>query len=573
MSIAISVLFFFIVLSIASAEAERKKGYLLASMISNLVSTQVFSQEMLKELDISSFYQVVGNDEKIQRLVIKVQGLESKTISTMVSTENPGSSIILPIDLDTSKIPSFKNYVYHPMTNHFYKLGEIAQTEITIQGKQIYQSPHLGEYKILTDAKGKFYYPVIAYLSDFFKVESKYYLYMDLDSKIPTTQSGLPFATITVRLDPSFLVSFYLIMVGGSLIFGILGFIVTGLLARVLSRRIAKPFTVLEARLKSLALEDYETTLHSQIVIKKRPIAEIASVAESTNTILRKMLDFNEMMLTQKNQLEEQRNELENQKEELIESRHMIQEAQSQLVQSQNLASIGQLTAAISHEINDPLDTIRDSVDTQSALIMKLLNNPKVQANQDTKDFITQLGEAASLNHTALDRISSIIKSLKNFSRQDLTEMEETCINESVKSVVLLTSNLWKRRINIIEDYGDIPLIMANPGLVNQVFMNITVNAIHAIPDKGEIHIRTWNDQQYVYVSIRDTGTGIEEGILPYIFDTGFTTKKCGKGSGLGLAICQSVIKKHNGRIEVQSKPGEGTEFTVVLPISMNKAA
>jgi signal transduction histidine kinase len=106
---------------------------------------------------------------------------------------------------------------------------------------------------------------------------------------------------------------------------------------------------------------------------------------------------------------------------------------------------------------------------------------------------------------TAFERISSIIQSLENFSRLDQTEMEPTCINQSVKSVVLLTSNLWKRRIVMHEDYGDLPALNCYPGLINQVFMNIVVNAIHAIPEKGDIYIKTRADADFIFVSIRDT--------------------------------------------------------------------
>lgn len=549
-SIILTIMLFFVVLSVASLSAEQRKGHLLTSMISHLAATNVFRDER------------PGTDDQaaIQELVNHARELESKSLRTFVMPDEPGYSVSLPENYNIKGLPHLKEFIEHPLTKDYYKLGDVTQMRIEVNGKEIYKSSSFGDTRILREYQGQFFYPAMEALTNLLDSQSRYYL----DGS--SGEAEAPYAIITVRLDPTYLVTYFLFLRAGSLLIILIGFLLTGLLGRTLSNRIAKPFTLLEARVRSLALEDYETTLHSQIIVKKRPLAEISSIAESTNTILQKMQAFDDMMMEQKNQLEEQNTDLENQKEELLESKQMIQEAQSQLVQSQNLAAVGQLTAAISHEIDEPLENIQNSMQKQTALMEKLEKNEKIAQNEDLRDFVFQLRDASSLNHTALDRITSIIRSLRSFSRQDLDETEETPINESIQSVVLLTSNLWKRRIKIIEDYGAIPPVWGNPGLINQVFMNIVVNAIHAIPDKGDIAIKTWTDDAFVFVSITDTGTGIPDDILPHIFETGFTTKKCGTGSGLGLAICESIVHKHNGKIEVKSQVGTGTTFTVILP-------
>jgi signal transduction histidine kinase len=132
---------------------------------------------------------------------------------------------------------------------------------------------------------------------------------------------------------------------------------------------------------------------------------------------------------------------------------------------------------------------------------------------------------------------------------------------------LILLQNRYKNRIEVIRNYGKIPLIECYPGQLNQVFMNILSNAIDAIDDKGTISINTYISEEYVRISIKDSGHGIPQNLKEKIFDPFFTTKGVGKGTGLGLSISQSIIEKHNGRIEVKSKSGKGTEFIIILPV------
>ena len=568
LSILLSILFFLIILSFSSADAERTQGYLLASMISNMASSEIFSPEVLDTLDLNDldyFNSKIGQSAYRAILVKRIKAFEDKILSTYTLSDDVGRSLIFPKGLKQETIPNLPQLKPHDITKGVFAIGEIAQIRVSIGDGEIYRSTHWGSSIYLKNFVGKPIYPIIKILTDFFRVEAICHVAKRPDEMLPAV-NGVPFATVSVRLDPSFLVSYYALLFTGMLFSAIVALIISNIITKLLSRNLSKPFTLLESKLRSLALEDYETTLHSQIVFKKRPISEIESIAYSTNTIIHKMQQFNTMQTNQKGQLESVKYELESQKEELLESRHIIQEAQSQLVQSQNLASIGQLTAAISHEIDEPLSMISFSVEKQNKLIERLKNIEMIQRVPENRDFVQQLAEAGNLNNTAFTRISSIIGSLRNFSRLDVSEMEQTDINENIKSVVLLTSNLWKRRINMHEDYGSLPLIFCYPGLINQVFMNVVVNAIHAIPEKGDISIRTSYTDGFISISIKDNGTGISEDILPMIFETGFTTKKCGKGSGLGLAISKDIMKKHNGKIEVHSTAGEGSEFVIILP-------
>jgi signal transduction histidine kinase len=150
----------------------------------------------------------------------------------------------------------------------------------------------------------------------------------------------------------------------------------------------------------------------------------------------------------------------------------------------------------------------------------------------------------------------------------DRNVFKKASINDSLDSTLTLLHNSFKNRIEITKSYGDLPEVDCFPGQINQVFMNILSNAIQSIPAEGKIFIKTWQDQLNVKISIRDTGVGMTDEVRKKIFDPFFTTKEVGKGTGLGLSISYGIIQKHNGEIEVFSKPGEGTEFSVRIPVT-----
>lgn len=265
-----------------------------------------------------------------------------------------------------------------------------------------------------------------------------------------------------------------------------------------------------------------------------------------------------------------------------------LKSAQEQLIQSEKMASLGQLTAGIAHEINNPINFVTANIQPlkdDMADIIKFINNYDViitkkglqnefseieKIKQDAKIELTkkEINDLLKGIEDGAMRTSEIVKGLRNFSRLDQNVFRKASINESLESTLTLLHSSYKNRIEVIKQYGELPEIDCFPGQLNQVFMNILSNAIQAIPGEGKIFIKTLQDNNMVKISIRDTGSGMTDEVRKKIFDPFFTTKDVGKGTGLGLSISFGIIQKHNGEIEVFSKPGEGTEFIIKIPIT-----
>ena len=191
---------------------------------------------------------------------------------------------------------------------------------------------------------------------------------------------------------------------------------------------------------------------------------------------------------------------------------------------------------------------------------------PDVKEDPALKNAVEVLQNVGKINKTACERIVKIVRSLRNFARLDEAERKPADLHEGIESTLTIVHHGIKNRIEVVRDYGDIPEVECFPDQLNQVFMNILVNAAHAIEGTGKITIRTRTDGENVALGFSDTGRGISPQNLSKIFDPGFTTKGVGVGSGLGLPICYRIVKEHGGRIDVQSEPGQGTTFTVTLP-------
>ena len=152
----------------------------------------------------------------------------------------------------------------------------------------------------------------------------------------------------------------------------------------------------------------------------------------------------------------------------------------------------------------------------------------------------------------------------------DEHELKSANINQGIESTLLILHNKLKQNIKVIKEYGELPDIMCYPGQLNQVFMNVINNAVESIHGEGKITIRTWMENKQLKISVKDSGKGMTENTISKIFDPFFTTKEVGKGTGLGLSISFGIIEKHNGKIEVESEPGKGTEFIISIPVDLN---
>lgn len=272
-----------------------------------------------------------------------------------------------------------------------------------------------------------------------------------------------------------------------------------------------------------------------------------------------------------------------------------LKEAQSQLVDSEKMAGLGQLTAGIAHEINNPINFVtsnikpleldindldavinlyedldfNENIEPQVAKInafKKQIDLPFVR--DEIKSLLAGIGEGAK-------RTAEIIRSLKNFSRLDENDTKPVDIAEGLDSTLILIRSTFPSNLKIIKDYEAIPEVECMPGKINQVFMNLITNAIHAIKSKENqndeefILLKIWQEDNYAKISIKDSGTGMPEAVKQKIFEPFFTTKDVGEGTGLGLSIAFRIIENHRGSMDVVTKVNEGTEFIINLPLNI----
>ena len=231
-----------------------------------------------------------------------------------------------------------------------------------------------------------------------------------------------------------------------------------------------------------------------------------------------------------------------------------LQDTQLKLINSEKMASLGQLVAGVAHEINTPVASIKSNNEIATKLISRL----------EDKDVAELLQEINTIDKEAIARINRLVVSLRKFVRLDEAELQEADINNEIDLTLDLIRHETKNRITVVKNYGNIPPVKCYPNMLNQVFMNILVNATQAIEGDGTITIDTDFQNGNLIVKIKDTGCGIKE--PEKIFFAGYTTKGVGVGTGLGLAISQKIIEKHNGKIEVNSKINQGSEFDITIP-------
>ncbi len=267
-----------------------------------------------------------------------------------------------------------------------------------------------------------------------------------------------------------------------------------------------------------------------------------------------------------------------------VTERHRMDE---QLRQSDKLASIGQLAAGVAHEINNPMGYVSSNINSlgrylqglftlldaymkaepalADAAALERINALKQELDIGylREDICALLGESGE----GIKRVKQIVQDLKDFSRQEQADWQLADLHQGLESTLNIVHNELKYKADVVREYGELPEVECVPSQLNQVFMNLLVNAAHAMERQGIITVRTGQEQDHVWVEVEDNGSGIAPEHLKRIFEPFFTTKPVGKGTGLGLSLSYGIVQKHGGRIEVDSEPGRGTRFRVWLPI------
>jgi signal transduction histidine kinase len=276
---------------------------------------------------------------------------------------------------------------------------------------------------------------------------------------------------------------------------------------------------------------------------------------------------------------------LENQNVELAHSKTTLQRLQAQLVHTEKMASLGQLSAGIAHELNNPAGFVYGNMDILGdylANLERLLTAydqvalpadaaATIEALKTEINYKKLLGDLSSIISDCREgaqRICDVVKNLRLFSRLDEADLKRVDIHEGLDSTIRLLSRYFSAgRLVLHRDYGNLPPVNCYAGQLNQVWMNLLGNAAQAVRDQGEVTIATRSEGEWVTVAISDTGTGIAADHLSKIFDPFFTTKPVGEGTGLGLSISYGIIERHGGAITVTSEIGSGTTFTVRIPV------
>lgn len=346
--------------------------------------------------------------------------------------------------------------------------------------------------------------------------------------------------------------------------------------------------SVIEALLLSFALADKINTYRKEML--ELQVRELAISQENEKLIREQNVILEKKVL-------ERTEELQESNKSLSLTLDNLKDAQAQLVESEKMASLGQLTAGVAHEINNPINFVTSNVNPlrrDVGILWEIIDEIELIALNDNlntaekQSMIKSIKDNNDLDYLkseidfllkgiqeGAERTAEIVRSLRIFSRIDEDTLKRADLNECMDSTLVILNSMTKERIEVVKNYYNIPMVECYAGKLNQVFMNILSNAIYAVEKKfngnpgGEIKIETKlnDDLSKVIISISDNGTGIPKEVVGRIFEPFFTTKDVGEGTGLGMSIAYKTIERHNGKISLNSVEGEGTNFDIELPV------
>jgi len=283
--------------------------------------------------------------------------------------------------------------------------------------------------------------------------------------------------------------------------------------------------------------------------------------------------ELEQYSVTLEQRVENRTRDLELKNEQLVDTMEELQDTQQRMIVQDKMASLGNLVAGVAHEMNTPMGALLGAADVEARCI------ERIESSVDTSDDIGELRtssrferamkllrESNRIINTGGKRIITIMASLKSFARLDEAAFQMVDLHEALDNTLILAHHELKNRITVVKNYGELPSVGCNANQINQVFMNLVVNAAQSIEGEGTITIDTAARDNEVTVRIADTGKGIAAADLKRIFDPGFTTKGVGIGTGLGLSICYKIMEVHKGEILVESEPGRGAAFIMKMP-------